>query len=357
MNSDEFIELKQILSALSVKMDKRFTSMDSRIDRLNNKMNERFNKVETRLDRVETRLTNVENRLTNVENRLTNVETRLDKVEFQLEQHNNRFKGEDTHLENEINQGVMDYLVNTYKGTHFIFNENNALFPKHLRINVLDPVTKKHSLKEITEFDGLVIATNVPKYVEYLEKLDINNKVSIPPKIDKQKGDYIKFIIVESKTHLTKEKFNMKMRQKEEIEKFIRDVQAGVVKLSTKNQYQQIGLMNFETSIGIYLGGKFIDRPVEKAIDTLILDWQKKKPEESYEQFTSNKLVNQVPSFYGKVILKSNNYTVVDINNITNNMLFELEPYNQSGGRKPVICYKYNVKGCAGAYFMDRTRL
>lgn len=147
---------------------------------------------------------------------------------------------QDKSLERELNDAVHKHFLSQNRG--FIIVKPEKFLKHFMNENGI----------EITEFDGVFILTNIPKYTEET--------------IVKAGEGQIYLIIIECKQHVTNHKLTRKMKQKQQIEKIMSDIRNGTI--NVKPEYEQ--LKYFEPQVGFYIGGLEFNESVIPTIKELI---------------------------------------------------------------------------------------
>jgi hypothetical protein len=378
-----------------------------------------FESINNKLEKIDKRLDNIEFRLDNIENRLTNLEH--DNIELNKPSPSARLKTvEDAqnkmnkYLEDELTNSVFKFLKSNYKTTYFIKNIQSVIISHELIVKDL----------LITDFDGVIIATNIKYYYDYINNL-LNQKTDNDKKIDnefkyiykdkypkihediyknddepfsinklreilKDKNNFIKLIIVESKYTLVKYDLMKKKIQMYLIQLFIKrckEILSGVTltpildddiiplqlylkeinkvinekkekkidykreshtlnKLQTSflniisalnsmvtkndipvNYLNKLFIDYFDNEVGLYIGAYNYNYEVEKYLS-----------DDIFNTSINDDINNKHPKFYGKIIFNHGRFGVQDNRNSNGIIDYHApEEYNINihGGKKP----------------------
>jgi hypothetical protein len=203
--------------------------------RLDSKLDKRFTEFETRFEqKLEAKLE-------------AKLEDKLEPIRKNITKLINWTQRQDESIEREMTYAMKSHLQEHYKGYITI---EPKIFPKDI---------KRPDGTILTEFDGIMILTNFPDYYKIVvPDKDKSNAaaVAIPKDVE------LFIIIVEAKQHLTSAKVTKKIAQKESIERYIRDVHAGVQQ--TDRALQRVMIERFKPTVGMYIGGVDVDFSVKK---------------------------------------------------------------------------------------------
>ncbi len=375
-------------------------------------INNKLEKIDKRLDNIEFRLDNIENRLTNLEH--DNIELNKPNALARLKTVEDAQNKMNKYLEDELTNSVFKFLKSNYKTTYFIKNIQSVIISHELIVKDL----------LITDFDGVIIATNIKYYYDYINNL-LNQKTDNDKKIDnefkyiykdkypkihediyknddepfsinklreilKDKNNFIKLIIIESKHTLVKYDLMKKKIQMYLIQLFIKrckEILAGVsltpiqynnieplhlylkeindviikkkkenkeyrreaqtiTKLETsflkiistlnsmvtkndipENYINKLFIDCFDNEVGLYIGAYNYNYEVEKYLS-----------DDIFNTSIKDDINNKHPKFYGKIIFNYRRFGVQDISNsngVIDHNVPEEYNINIHGGKKP----------------------
>lgn len=174
---------------------------------------------------------------------------KLDPLKKSIKKLVNWTQRQDESIEREMTSAMKSHLQEYYKG---YITVEPKIFPKE----VLKP-----DGTVLTEFDGIMILTNTKQYTDIVVPDKLNKSSS--PKFSKDTELFV--VIVEAKQHLTMAKVTRKIAQKESIEQYIKDVQAGIIE--AEPSLKRVMIDKFKPNVGLYIGGIDVDLAAQQRIN------------------------------------------------------------------------------------------
>ncbi len=222
--------------------DDFWEEFDRRLDaRLDEKLNKKFDEFEKKID------------------------AKLEKTDKKINKVIEWTQRQDKSIERELTMACYTHFQSVYNGYITVIPHKT----------ILGNIIKDTQGLTITDFDGAIVLTNDISYATFLKQSDPKYKYDF----DKASKAYL--IIVEAKQHVTLSKVNKKLRQRENIEKVLRD-----------HEFLKV----IDPFIGLYIGGLDIDEDAK----TVFSQFQ--------EKHARRELV-------GIVDLNGNRFTVKDVKN------------------------------------------